>query len=70
MPKEYAFDVKLWAVCRVQAASEEEAREKLKNVVDCLDIGIDGFNGGHGVKITEASTEGELDLIEIDGEAV
>jgi hypothetical protein len=63
---EYAFDVKLWAVARVQASSEAEALSKLYEVVDCIDI---GFNEG-GVKLTEASTEGEADLIEIDGKAV
>jgi len=63
---EYAFDVKLWAVARVTAASEKEARKKLHDVVDCIDIGFDA----DGVKLTEASAEGAFDLVEIDGEAV
>jgi hypothetical protein len=64
--KEYAFDCKLWAVCRVTAPDVKTAREKMQNVVDCLDIGYDQ----DGVKLTEASIEGEGDLFEIDGEAV
>lgn len=64
--KEFAFDVKLFAVARVTAKTEKEARAKLHNVVDCLDVGYDG----HGVKITEASNDGTPELIEIDGEAV
>mgnify|MGYP001158833262 CR=1 FL=1 len=64
--KEYAFDVKLFAVARVMANSEAEAIEKLHNVVDCIDIGYDA----NDVRLTEASTEGDPDLVEIDGEAV
>lgn len=65
--KEYAFDVKLWAMARVTATSEQDARDKLANYADCLDI---GFVSPDGVKFTEASSEGSFDLIEIDGEAV
>ena len=64
--REYAFDIKLWAVARVTADTLAEARSKLAEIVDCIDIGFD--NGG--VKLTEASAEGDPDLIEIDGEAV
>lgn len=64
---EYAFDVKLWAVARVAADTEREAREKLANYADCLDIGLVSPDG---VTFTEASGEGEYDLIEIDGEAI
>ena len=62
---QYAFDVKLWAVARVTANNEKEARLKLSEIVDCIDIGFDV----DGVKLTEASAEGEYDLFEIDGEA-
>ncbi|WP_315768522.1 MULTISPECIES: hypothetical protein [unclassified Bradyrhizobium] len=73
--KEYAFDVKLWAVCRVKAEDEKQAREAMKIALDCVDVGfkfgpdIDGCE----VSLTEASIEDEGDsseLIEIDGEAV
>lgn len=65
--KEYTFDVKLWAVARVTADSEQAARDKLANYADCLDIGLVSPDG---VKFTEASSEGSFDLIEIDGEAI
>lgn len=64
---EYAFDVKLWAVARVEADSEEQAQKKLMNYADCLDI---GFESPDGVTFTEASAEGDGDLIEIDGDSV
>lgn len=63
---EYAFDVKLWAVARVTAASEDEARKKLANYADDLDIGMVTPDG---VRFTTAGSEGDFDLIEIDGEA-
>jgi hypothetical protein len=63
---EYAFDVKLWTVARITANTEQEARKKLHEYVDCIDI---GFNE-NGVELTEASAEGDADLIEIDGEAL
>ncbi len=63
---EYAFDVKLWAVARVQADTEEEARVKLANYANCMDIGIVTPDG---VAFTEASSEGEFDLFEFDGES-
>lgn len=65
--KEYTFDVKLWATVQVKAESEKEARQKLANYADCLDIGIETPDG---VKFTNASSEGEFDLLEIDGEDV
>jgi hypothetical protein len=63
---EYAFDVKLWAVARVTADNVKEAREKLRNVADCMDMRLVTPDG---VRFTEASSEGAYDLIEIDGEA-
>lgn len=64
---EYAFDVKLWAVARVEAATVAEARAKLANYADCLDIGMVTPDG---VKFTEASSEGEFDLFEVDGKDI
>ena len=63
--KEYTFDVKLWAVVRIQANNLAEAREKARDC-ECLAIGYDDGQ----MKITEACSEGSFDLIEIDGEAV
>jgi hypothetical protein len=66
--KEYAFDVKLWAVCRVTASNEATARKKMLDVLDCIDVSYDN----DGVKLTEASIEDESgetsELIEVDGE--
>jgi hypothetical protein len=79
---EYTFDVKLWAVARVVAADVVIARRKLREIVDCIDVGFDD----DGVKLTtmmasssprlqptrEASADPNesLVLIEKDGEAV
>lgn len=72
---EYAFDVKLWAVVRVKATSEERARAILRDFVECLDIGTvadhhnrPDFQEGEEIRFTEASSEGDYDLFEIDGE--
>lgn len=71
MAQEFAFDVKLFAVVRVIAPDEATARKALNEEMQCVDIGTE-FSGGPGVtiKLTEASCDGEHDLIEIDGEAI
>ena len=67
---EYAFDIKLWAVCRVEAESESAARKLMLDHVQCLDISYDR----DGVKLTEASIEDDSgkasELFEVDGEAI
>jgi len=66
---EYAFDLTLSAVARVEANNESEAREKLYNYAACLDIGIVTPDG---VSFTEASAvepPKNYSLFEIDGEA-
>ncbi|MEM9286717.1 MAG: hypothetical protein AAGA36_00115 [Pseudomonadota bacterium] len=65
--REYAFDVKLWTCARIKAGSLKEAKAKLANYADCLDVGLVSDDG---VTFTEASAEGDYDLIEIDGECV
>ncbi len=68
---EYAFDVKLWATVRVTADSLEAAQAAIRAELDCLDIGAEiRAENGATIKLTEASPEGDGDLIEIDGEAV
>lgn len=72
-----AFDVKLWTVVRVDvpdgmefkaavALAEAIAKEK----VDCLDIGqvIEVPEHQAKVTLTEASSEGQFELMEVDGE--
>lgn len=63
----FLFDVKLFSSVRIEADSEKEAREKLSEVLDCATV---NFGSVDGEPVTgEASIDGELDLIEIDGEA-
>jgi len=80
MSHEYAFDVKLFAVVRVEAANEAAARKALTKVLDCMDLSdatIDGMNSVLGdVKITEASLDSDdsvyphgAELFEVDGES-
>jgi len=61
--KEYAFDIKLFAVVRVEADSLADARRRVQDL-QAIEIGYDA----DGVHITEGSTDGEPDLFEIDGE--
>ena len=74
---EFAFDVKLWAVVRVKAGGEERAREILNEFATCMDIGLvadsqnrSDLHGRECIKFTEASSEGDADLFEVDGEDV
>lgn len=64
--REYAFDVKLWAVCRVRAETEAEARAKMLETIACINIAFDH----DGVSVTEANIEDdgdESELFEVDG---
>lgn len=67
--KQYKMDVKMFATITVEASSEEEARM----IIDA-NCGVMDCNGGawpNGDPILfEAAVDGEIDLIEIDGEAV
>jgi hypothetical protein len=67
--KEFAFDVKLWACVRVQAADEAEARAKMANQIEGGLIINHEFDG---LRIEQLTPEGLAndELIEIDGEAV
>jgi hypothetical protein len=38
---EYAFDVKLWAVAHVCVNNLKEARAKLAEIGDCIEIGFE-----------------------------
>lgn len=59
----YLFDVKLFAALRIQAETEEEAREKLGNILDAADIRI---GGDEGIVTGEVSMDGEADFNGID----
>jgi len=69
---EYAFDIKLWAVCRVRAESEAAARKMLQ-ALDCINVGYRYEEDADLLEITEASIEdegGQSELFELDGEDV
>ena len=69
---EYAFDVKLAAVVRVWATSEEKARSALFRLVDAMDLMAPAKDREASVLITEASVhvddEDGPHLFELDGE--
>lgn len=62
---EYAFDVTLRATVRVMADTEAEARAKVWDVSDDVDVGLRFENG---VSFTSATmTSDRMDLYEVDG---
>lgn len=79
---EYAFDVKLFAVIRVKAASVAEARQVAEELCDAMsptEPFTAGYNEecgrqGRSVEVTEVSLsgfgdeEGNVDPFEVDGE--
>lgn len=71
MAHEYTFDVKLFAVIRVRAASESEARKMLTAALDAADANFGAWPDGSPI-LAEASLDhdGHDELIEVDGEAV
>ena len=70
--KEYAFDVKLAAVVRLNASSEQQARSILERVLDCIDYSRETLDDFSDARLTEVSicvddANGPM-LFEIDGE--
>ena len=64
--KEYAFDIRLWAIARVMAESEAEAQEKLAEA-NCSSLSLKH----DGVSLAEMSVElGSFELFEVDGKPV
>ena len=63
---EYAFNVTLLTALRVKARTLQEAKDKLKERLDCATINL-GEMDGEAI-IAEVSIEGEPDLFEFDGE--
>jgi hypothetical protein len=66
---EYAFDVKLHTVIRVQAASMEEAEAMLRDAFYSADANFGAWPNGDPI-LAACSMEDAIDLLEIDGEAV
>lgn len=67
---EYAFDVKLFAVVRVTATSEDEARKWIKENLDGASANLGMYEGGDPI-ITEVSLDdiANDECFEIDGES-
>ena len=69
---EYAFDVKLAAVVRVWATSEEKARNALFRLVDAIDLMVPAKDREASVLVTEVSMDMDDEtaphLFELDGE--
>lgn len=69
MAHNYLFDVKLFASIRVEAESEAAARACLREMFDCACISDYGVaENGVVTYPSEASMDGEADLVEVDGE--
>lgn len=69
---EYLFDATLLASFRVTAPNEAAARAKLQAHLDCADSNFGAWEDSGDPINAEASidNEGELELVEVDGEAV
>lgn len=69
-PKEFLFDLKLFASVRVRATNESAARSMIANAFNCADANFGAWPNGDPI-LGEASLDDcGPDLIEIDGEAV
>ena len=68
MMADYLFDVKLFAAIRVTAESESEARENVRMNIDGATANLGCWDTGEPI-LAEVSIDGEIELIEIDGEA-
>ncbi len=63
--KSYLFDTMLTAALRIEANSEQEAREQLTAILDCATVIVtSGINPEFNVT-GEASGQGELELAEV-----
>lgn len=69
-PKEYAFDVRLFATIRVEAQSEEEARALIREHLDAADANFGAWPNGDPILAEASVDDHEMPLIEINGEAV
>jgi hypothetical protein len=67
----FLFDCKLFASVRIDAPDEATARRVAREVLDCaplLDYGAVQGEPGCTLHPSEVSVDGDLDLIEVDGE--
>jgi len=64
---EYLFDAKLITSLRITARSESDARRTLAEVLECATINCGPLACGSPL-VSEASLDGYLELVEVDGE--
>jgi len=64
---EFLFDVKLFASVRVKAPSAAEAAQRIHEKLDCASCNAGAWDDG-GPIVFDATLDGEIDLIEIDGQ--
>jgi len=71
---EYAFDVKLFAIVRVEANSLVTAKWAVEKSLSCADLNVSFEDKRGSVKVTDASVEMDdvcgPELVEVDGEYV
>lgn len=67
--KEYLFDAKLFATLRIKAASRKEAEATLRDILNGASCNAGQYPNGAPV-LFETSIDGELDLLEVDGEYI
>jgi plasmid stability protein len=69
--KEYLFDAKLFATLRIKAASRKErkAEATLRDILNGASCNAGQYPNGDPV-LFETSIDGELDLLEVDGEYI
>lgn len=65
--KEYTFDITLLAAITVKAATQEEAEKTIRHHMDGMDCNGGMWPNGDPI-LFEASLEGDLDLVSVDGE--
>jgi hypothetical protein len=65
----YLFDVKLFATLRLDAPDTHTARRWLSEALDCAEVHCGALPSGDPL-VGEASPDGELNLVEVDGEEV
>jgi hypothetical protein len=69
--REYAFDVKLFAVVRISARTRKQAEAILNQALDCADLDVNAMSRHGTARVTQASLsvddEGYPYLCEVDG---
>ncbi|MEN3374406.1 hypothetical protein [Dechloromonas sp. ZS-1] len=66
---EYLFDLKLMASIRIKAKTQAEAEATIRDILDASSCNAGLWPDGSPV-LFEASIDGNLDLIEVDGNPV